>query len=716
MALILSTSKWSLLRSPACLVFAIAMALAAFSPRAAAARTWHVPGDALTISAAHAARHDIPPPDCRVHNAGRLKLAVTNYGVIGDPWAPDSVSEWQGTQLLGTASIWIGAIASDNFPYVSTGGPDYEFRASRDLVDRIRSSFEGCPMGNRVGFSASPDDDGDGRTNEDFQNGKDDDGDGLIDEDFEAISDQMFSCEYWDYTEEAQHDYPEHRPLNLHVQQTTIAYGDPGTDGFVGLHLHVTNDGAELLRQVYLAIHCDGDIGPIGHLGLGTDDRVDFYSVDTTLADPSLPVCGQVRCKIQMMRMWDVPDDSGHAGGDAPGALGLLLLDHPTDPSGVVAARYVEACSAVSFTKGHSYPAGEPTNDFERFDAMTSGRQIRRPTGPPDDYVALLSVGPFRELPAGQSLDFDFAFVGGDGPGGVVTNAARALLVHRGRWFNLDGNDSTGVDGRESCIARNGVNLIWQDPCDSLNSTTIEVDSTMTCDTPALWVNNDCDPCTPTPYTDFCAGGCESLIHWYRYAGVVAIGATDLTAVPTDAGVRISWDFSMDAQVDGFLIARAEVPAGGLVGDGTYTALNALRPVPGQGPWEYFDINVAPGETYFYKIVALLPGGGTQEYGPVSVNLAPIYRPAIRLPSPNPASGAQWFTFDLPRPGPVAIEVCDLLGRRVRRLLNSNQRAGRNQVVWDGHDGFGHAVPSGLYVVRMVACGRVSTTRVMRLR
>jgi hypothetical protein len=54
---------------------------------------------------------------------------------------------------------------------------------------------------------------------------------------------------------------------------------------------------------------------------------------------------------------------------------------------------------------------------------------------------------------------------------------------------------------------------------------------------------------------------------------------------------------------------------------------------------------------------------------------------------------------------PVGIEVVihDLGGRQVRRLYDSRDRSGPNQVVWDGRDDNDVTVPPGLYLIRLEA-------------
>ena len=51
--------------------------------------------------------------------------------------------------------------------------------------------------------------------------------------------------------------------------------------------------------------------------------------------------------------------------------------------------------------------------------------------------------------------------------------------------------------------------------------------------------------------------------------------------------------------------------------------------------------------------------------------------------------------------GPVTIGIYNVLGQRIRQLLDSQVESGLHEVVWDGKDEGGHRVSSGLYVVRM---------------
>ncbi len=81
---------------------------------------------------------------------------------------------------------------------------------------------------------------------------------------------------------------------------------------------------------------------------------------------------------------------------------------------------------------------------------------------------------------------------------------------------------------------------------------------------------------------------------------------------------------------------------------------------------------------------------------------------------PNPFNPETTIGFGLPRASDVRLEIYNALGQRVRILLEGRKNAGWHSVVWDGRDGTGAAVLSGIYVVRIQA-GRFTVSRKMML-
>ena len=72
---------------------------------------------------------------------------------------------------------------------------------------------------------------------------------------------------------------------------------------------------------------------------------------------------------------------------------------------------------------------------------------------------------------------------------------------------------------------------------------------------------------------------------------------------------------------------------------------------------------------------------------------------------PNPFNPATTISCELPEPGYVALNVYDVTGQLVRRLVNGQVNAGHHAVEWDGRDNRGRPVASGVYLCRLVADG-----------
>lgn len=93
----------------------------------------------------------------------------------------------------------------------------------------------------------------------------------------------------------------------------------------------------------------------------------------------------------------------------------------------------------------------------------------------------------------------------------------------------------------------------------------------------------------------------------------------------------------------------------------------------------------------------------------------PVAAPALEPARPSPMRGTGQLVFVLPREANARLSVLDLQGREIAVLADGVFPAGRHTATWDGRTGQGSA-PAGLYFVRLLAEGRVSSQRLVRLR
>ena len=70
---------------------------------------------------------------------------------------------------------------------------------------------------------------------------------------------------------------------------------------------------------------------------------------------------------------------------------------------------------------------------------------------------------------------------------------------------------------------------------------------------------------------------------------------------------------------------------------------------------------------------------------------------------PNPFNPVTFIQYDLPKASRVTIDIYNLLGHRVRALVDETNEAGYHTVQWDGRDAFGREVGNGVFIYRIIA-------------
>ncbi len=91
----------------------------------------------------------------------------------------------------------------------------------------------------------------------------------------------------------------------------------------------------------------------------------------------------------------------------------------------------------------------------------------------------------------------------------------------------------------------------------------------------------------------------------------------------------------------------------------------------------------------------------------------------LEAATPNPSSAAQGgatrIAFTLARPGEVTLDVLDVRGVRVRRLLAGVRPPGATSLLWDGRDETGRAAGAGVYFVLLRAGAESDRRKIVRL-
>jgi hypothetical protein len=83
---------------------------------------------------------------------------------------------------------------------------------------------------------------------------------------------------------------------------------------------------------------------------------------------------------------------------------------------------------------------------------------------------------------------------------------------------------------------------------------------------------------------------------------------------------------------------------------------------------------------------------------------------------PNPFNPVTTIQYSLPSRSHVAIEVFNLLGQRVRRLIDETKPAGTYRIEWNGNDDSGNPVSTGVYLYHFRAGDVVQTKKMLLIK
>ena len=83
---------------------------------------------------------------------------------------------------------------------------------------------------------------------------------------------------------------------------------------------------------------------------------------------------------------------------------------------------------------------------------------------------------------------------------------------------------------------------------------------------------------------------------------------------------------------------------------------------------------------------------------------------------PNPFNPVTQITYDLAGDGQVDLSVYNIIGRKVKTLVNGYETAGRKATAWYGVDDSGNPLSAGMYFYRLTAGGKVFTKKMVLMK
>jgi flagellar hook capping protein FlgD len=181
------------------------------------------------------------------------------------------------------------------------------------------------------------------------------------------------------------------------------------------------------------------------------------------------------------------------------------------------------------------------------------------------------------------------------------------------------------------------------------------------------------------------------------------------TVTRETGGARIEWELAGGADdLAGFDVYRE-------IANGERVKLNGAL-LPPKEHSLFLDGEPPAVETHYW-LADLSRTGTTNWHGPVTLAASTVSKIHLQLsqntPNPVRAGGSTRIQFRVGREGPVVLQVFDVTGHEVRRLVDEALPAGEHQAIWDGSNARAEPVRAGLYFYRLVTADGSKTRKLL---
>ncbi len=178
----------------------------------------------------------------------------------------------------------------------------------------------------------------------------------------------------------------------------------------------------------------------------------------------------------------------------------------------------------------------------------------------------------------------------------------------------------------------------------------------------------------------------------------VPVELTSFTARTSNGDVVLYWVTATEVNNSGFEIERQTggvknsewKKVGFIEGNGTTTKSCS---------YNYTDNNLEVG-TYSYRLKQIDFNGNSEYSNVVDVEVINPFEFSLKQNYPNPFNPSTRISFSLPVDSRVTLNVYDILGQKVKSLVNGNMPVGNNDIDFDAS-----VLNSGIYFYRIEAEG-----------
>ncbi|MBN1480403.1 VCBS repeat-containing protein [candidate division KSB1 bacterium] len=156
-------------------------------------------------------------------------------------------------------------------------------------------------------------------------------------------------------------------------------------------------------------------------------------------------------------------------------------------------------------------------------------------------------------------------------------------------------------------------------------------------------------------------------------------------------GARLTWNTRHEWGNTGFYVLRSERQ------DGPFEPISPLIKSIATGKYHFLDEQIESDILYYYRVQSLLSNGSRQDSESISFRPQAPERFGLAQNYPNPFNPSTTIRFNVAFQSHVTLVIYDMLGRRVRTLIDGNTKAGYHKLTWLGDNDVGERLASAIY-------------------
>jgi len=211
------------------------------------------------------------------------------------------------------------------------------------------------------------------------------------------------------------------------------------------------------------------------------------------------------------------------------------------------------------------------------------------------------------------------------------------------------------------------------------------------------------------------------LLSFYAYSGFAPMApllATPINGVSVvTTSPQLSWFINTPTSSLNYELQVSE--------DAVFTAPTTVSNLNSSS---YQTDNLALNKTYYWRVRSKGTGGNFSNYSKAERfavgSLTGVENNDGKIPTefsidqnyPNPFNPTTTIKYSIPEVSFVNIKIYDMLGREVKTLVSSQQKAGSYDIRWNGENNYGSKVASGTYIYRVTAGDYSKALKLMLLK